>query len=125
VGESAGNGLELMRLRAGGHPEPFHLAGEHPGPEAHPLRAPRPLARHVHLDCGAGDGAGGCGERQVLRGVVARIHPHQCDQVAESSEEIGVEVQARASPEGSRGKLPQGPLRRNYAAGGPKRAVRT
>jgi hypothetical protein len=45
--------------------------------------------------------------------------------VAEAPDEIGVEVQARASREGSRGKLPWRPQLRNYAAGGPKRAVRT
>ena len=124
VGEGAGNGFELVRLRARGDAKAVHLAGEHAGPQTHALGAPRPVARRVHLDRGASNGTGGGGKRKILRRVVAWIHPHQCDQVAESPDEIGVEVQARASRERSRGKLPWGPQLRNYAAGCPKRAAR-
>jgi hypothetical protein len=125
VSEGAGDGLQFVRLRARGDAETVHLAGDHAGPEAHAFGAPRPLAGRVHFHRRARDGTGGRGERKILRGVIGWIDPHQRDQVAEAPDEIGVEVQARASWEGSRGKLPWGPQLRNYAAGGPKRAVRT
>ena len=106
MGEGPGDGRQLVRLGARGDAETVHLAGEHPSPEAHALRASRPIARGVHLDRGARDRTRGRGERKILRSVVAWIDPHQRDQVAEAPDEIGVEVQARASWEGSRGKLP-------------------
>lgn len=124
MGEGAGDGLQLMRLGARSDAETVHLAGDHAGPETYALRAPRPLARRVHVHRRAGDGTGCRGERKILRGVVAWIDPHQRDQVAEAPDEIGVEVQVRASWEGCRGKLPRGPQLRNHAAGGPKRAAR-
>jgi hypothetical protein len=49
------------------------------------------------LDRRARHGTDGCGECKILRSVVAWIDPHQRDQVAEAPDEIGVEVQARAS----------------------------
>ena len=125
MGEGAGDGLQLVRLCARGDAETVHLAGDHAGPEAHALGAPRPLACRVHFYRPAGDRTGGRGERKILRGVVAWIDPHQRDQVTEAPDEIGVEVQARASWEGSSGKLPWGPQLRNYVAGGPMRAART
>lgn len=125
MGEGAGDGLQLVRLGARGDAEPVYLAGEHASPQAYALRTPRPIARGVHLDRGAGDRTGRRGERKILRGVVAWIDPHQRDQVAEAPDEIGVEVQARASREGSRGKLTRRPQLRNYEAGGPNRARRT
>jgi hypothetical protein len=125
VGEGAGDSLQLVRLGARGDAEPVNLAGQHASPEAHPLGATRPITRGVHLDRGAGDRTGRGGERKILRGVIAWIDPHQRDQVAEAPDEIGVEVQARASREGSRGKLTRRPQLRNYGAGGPNRAGRT
>ena len=124
MGEGAGDGLQLVRLGPRGDAETVHLAGDHAGPEAHALGAPRPLARRAYFHPRARDGTGGRGERKILRGVIAWIDPHQRDQVAEAPDEIGVEVQARASRERSRGKLPWGPQLRNYAAGCPKRAAR-
>lgn len=106
MGEGAGDGLQLVRLGARRDAETVHLAGDHPGPEAHTFRASRLLARRVHLHRRGRDGIGGRGERKILRGVITWIDPHQRDQVAEAPDEIGVEVQARASWEGSRGKLP-------------------
>jgi hypothetical protein len=125
VGEGAGDGLQFVRLGASGDAKPVHLAGDHAGPEAHAFEAARPLTRRVHFHCRGRNGTGGRGERKILRGVVTWIHPHQRDQVTEAPDEIGVELQARASWEGSRGKLPWGPQLRNYATGAPKRAVRT
>ena len=125
MGEGSGDGLQLVRQGARGDPEAVHLAGDHAGPEAHAYGASRPLARRVHIHRRTRDGTGGRGERKILRGVIAWIDPHQRDQVAEAPDEIGVEVQARASREGSRGKLPWRPQLRNYAAGGPHRAART
>ena len=98
---------------------------ERASPEAHALRASRPIARGVHLDRGARDRTRGRGERKILRGVVAWIDPHQRDQVAEAPDKIGVEVQARASREGSRGKLTGRPQLRNYGSAGPNPAVWT
>ena len=106
MGEGAGDGLQLVRLGARGDAETVYLAGDHAGPEAHAFGASRPLARRVHFHRRARDGAGGGGECKILRGVIGWIDPHQRDQVAEAPDEIGVEVQARASWEGSRGKLP-------------------
>jgi len=124
VGEGPGDGLQLVRLGARGDAEPVHLAGEHASPEAHAFRGSRPIARGVHLDRGARDRTRGRGERKILRGVIAWIDPHQRDKVAEAPDEIGVEVQVRASREGSRGKLTRRPQLRNYGAGGPNRAMR-
>lgn len=125
MGEGPGDGSQLVRLGARGDAEPVHLAGEHASPEAHALRASRPIARGVHLDRGTRDRTRGRGERKVLRGVVAWIDPHQRDQVAEAPDKIGVDVQARASREGSRGKLTGRPQLRNYGAAGPNPAVPT
>ena len=71
----------------------------------------------MHLHRRARDGTGGRGERKILRSVIAWIDPHQRDQVAEAPDEIGVNVQARASREGSGVKLPWRPQLRNYVAG--------
>ena len=125
MGEGPGDGCQLVRLRARGDEETIDLAREHAGPEAHAIRATRPIARGVHLHGGARDRTGRRGKRKILRGVVAWIDPHQRDQVAEAPDEIGVEVQARASRERSRGKLIGHPQLRNYGAGGPNPAVRT
>ena len=125
MGEGAGDGLQLVRLGARGDEEAAHLPGDHACPEAYAFGATRLIARRVHFHRRARDGTGGRGEREILRGVIAWIDPHQRDQVAEAPDEIGVDVQARASREGSGGKLPWRPQLRNHAAGGPKRAVRT
>jgi hypothetical protein len=88
VGKGAGDGLQLVRLGARSDAEPVHLAGDHAGPEAQPLRAAGPPARRVHFNRRARHGAGGRGERKILRGVIAWIDPHQRNQIAEAPDEI-------------------------------------
>ena len=97
MGEGPGDGFQLLRLGARGHPEPIHLAGDHSGPETDTVGTAGLVAGRVHLDRVTRDGAGGGDQREVLRGVVPRIDSHQGDQVAEALDENGVEVQARGS----------------------------
>lgn len=121
VGEGAGDGLQLLRLGARGHPEPIHLAGDHPGPQTDTVGTAGPVIGRVYLDRVTRDGARGGSQSEVLRGVVPRIDSHQGDQVAEALDENGVEIQARGSWEGSGGKLPYWSQLRNYAVGNPSR----
>ena len=125
MGQRAGNGFQLVRRGPGGDAQAIHLTGEHARPETDAFGAARLLARRVHLHRRARDGAGGGRERKILRRVVARLDPHQRDQVAEAPDEIGVEVQARGSREEFKGKLTPRPQLRNYAAAAPKPAART
>ncbi len=106
VGEGPRDGLKLVGFRARGDAQSVDLAGDHPGPEAHPFGAARHLAGRGHLDRRPGHGAGGGRESKILSRVVRRIDAQQRHQIAETLDENGVEIQTRVSWEESRGKVP-------------------